>query len=252
MLSPKPQLNLKSAKEYFREHLSVGDYYSVGQRVAGEWFGEAAERLGLKGKVGEKEFLALCEGFNPKTGEWLTARKNSTRIEDGKVAANRRVFYDFTFSPPKSVSVVALYQDVRIVELHDRAIGRAMVELEKVAATRVRKTGQYGDRETGNLVGASFQHDTSRELDPHLHTHCVVLNATFDPVENRVKALEASGMYRAQKFAENYYYHELAKGLRLLGYELQSNTRDFEIKGVPAGYAITHGIITSRVRLKIA
>jgi conjugative relaxase-like TrwC/TraI family protein len=234
MLSPKPQLNLKSAKEYFREHLSVGDYYSVGQQVAGEWFGEAAERLGLKGKVGEKEFLALCEGLNPATGEWLTARKNSTRIEDGKVAANRRIFYDFTFSPPKSVSVAGLYQDVRIVELHDRAVERAMVELEKFAATRMRKAGQYGDRETGNLVGASFQHDTSRELDPHLHTHCVVLNATFDPAENRWKALEASGMYRAQKFAENYYYHELAKGLRLLGYELQCNARDFEIMGVPA------------------
>jgi conjugative relaxase-like TrwC/TraI family protein len=234
MLCPKPQLNLKSAKEYFREHLSVGDYYSVGQKVAGEWFGEAAERLGLKCKVGEKEFLALCEGLNPKTGEWLTARKNSTRVEDGKVTANRRVFYDFTFSPPKSVSIVGLYQDVRIVELHDRAVGRAMVELEKFAATRVRKAGQYGDRETANLVGASFQHDTSRELDPHLHTHCVVLNATFDPVENRWKALEASGMYRAQKFAENYYYHELAKGLQLIGYEPQSNARDFEIKGVPA------------------
>ena len=214
MLSPKPQLNLKSAKEYFREHLSVGDYYSVGQKVAGDWFGEAAERLGLRGKVGEKEFLALCEGLNPATGQWLTARKNTTRIEDGKITANRRVFYDFTFSPPKSVSIVGLYQDVRIVELHDRAVGTAMVELEKFAATRVRTAGQYRDRETGNLVGASFQHDTSRELDPHLHTHCVVLNATFDPVEDRWKALEASEMYRAQKFAEKYYYHELGKGLR--------------------------------------
>jgi conjugative relaxase-like TrwC/TraI family protein len=227
-------MNLQSAKEYFREHLSTGDYYAEGQTISGEWFGEAAEKLGLKGKVGEREFLALCEGLNPTTGDWLTARKNSTRIEDGKVAANRRVFYDFTFSPPKSVSVVALYQDVRIVELHDRAVGMAMVELEKFAATRVRRDGQDGDRETGNLVGASFQHDTSRELDPHLHTHCVVLNATFDPVESRWKALEASGMYRAQKFAENYYYHELTKGLRMLGYELQSNARDFEIKGVPA------------------
>jgi conjugative relaxase-like TrwC/TraI family protein len=234
MLSPKTQLSLKSAKEYFREHLCVGDYYAEGQKISGEWFGEAAEKLGLKGRVGEKEFLALCEGLNPATGEWLTARKNSTRVEDGKVAPNRRVFYDFTFSPPKSVSVVALFQDVRIIELHDRAVRLAMLELEKFAETRVRKAGQTGDRETGNLIGASFQHDTSRELDPHLHTHCVVMNATFDPAENRWKALEASGMYRAQKFAENAYYHELAQGLRLLGYELESNKRDFEIKGVPA------------------
>lgn len=234
MLTPKPQMNLHCAKEYFREHLRVGDYYAEGQKVSGEWFGEAAEKLGLTGEVTEKEFLALCEGLNPQTGEWLTARQNSVRVDEGKVAANRRVFYDFTFSPPKSVSIVGLYQDVRIVELHDRAVRMAMGELEKFAETRVRKDGQNSDRVTGNLVGASFQHDTSRDLDPHLHTHCVVFVATHDPVENRWKALQAAGMYRAQKFAVNLYYHELAKGLRLLGYELAPNARDFEIKGVPA------------------
>jgi hypothetical protein len=110
----------------------------------------------------------------------------------------------------------------------------AMGELEKFAETRVRKSGQNGERMTGNIVGAAFRHDTSRELDPHLHTHCVVFNATFDPVENRWKALAASGMYRAQKFVENCYYHELAKGLRILGYEIEGNARDFEIKNVPA------------------
>jgi len=141
MLSPKPQLNLQSAKEYFREHLCVGDYYAEGQTISGEWFGEAADKLGLSGKVDEKEFLALCEGLNPTTGERLTARKNSVRVEEGEIAANRRVFYDFTFSPPKSVSVVALYQDVRIVELHVRAVRMAMQELERYAATRVRKFG---------------------------------------------------------------------------------------------------------------
>ena len=234
MLTPKPQMSLRNAREYFREHLRVGDYYAEGQKVAGEWFGEGTEKLGLTGQVGEKEFLALCEGLNPQTGNWLTARQNSVRVEQGKVAANRRVFYDFTFSPPKSVSIVALYQDVRIVELHDRAVRVAMRELEKFAETRVRKGGRDDDRVTGNVVGAAFQHDTSRDLDPHLHTHCVVFVATHDPVENRWKALQAAGMYRAQKFAENLYYHELAKGLRLLGYELSPNARDFEIKGVPA------------------
>jgi hypothetical protein len=158
MLSPKPQINLQSAKEYFREHLCVGDYYAEGQTLAGEWFGEAAEKLQLRGSVSGKELLVLCEGLNPATGQWLTARKNSTRNEDGNVTPNRRVFYDFTYSPPKSVSVVALYQDVRIIELHDRAVGMAMIEMEKFAATRVRKSSQDGDRETGNLIGASIQH----------------------------------------------------------------------------------------------
>lgn len=240
MLSPKAQLNLKSAKEYFREHLDVGDYYAEGQKVKGEWFGIGAEKLGLKGVVKEAEFIALCDGLHPQTGEQLTVRKNTNRRNaDGRTMANRRVFYDFTISPPKSVSVVALLQDDRIVGLHNEAVKMAMLELEKFGATRVRKAGQRCDRATGNVVVAAFRHDTSRELDPHLHTHCVVLNATFDQVENRWKALEVSGMYRAQKLAENLYYHELAKGLRALGYEIESNARDFEIKNVLANVITT-------------
>jgi len=62
-------------------------------------------------------------GIESGDREWLTLRKNSfRRKEDGKTVANRRVFYDFTISPPKSVSVVALYQDDRILELHNRAV----------------------------------------------------------------------------------------------------------------------------------
>src|SRR5690606_34739396 len=143
------------------------------------------------------------------------------------------VFYDFTFSPPKSVSVVGLFQDARILALHDRAVRVALAELEKFAETRVRRSCEDAERSTGNVVAALFRHDTSRELDPHLHTHCVLFNATFDPVEQRWKALQAGAMYRAQKFAENLYYHEFAKGLRGLGYEIENNARDFEIRQVP-------------------
>ncbi len=233
MLRPKPQLNLRNAREYFREHLCVGDYYSEGQEVRGEWLGAGAEKLGLNGPVREKDFLALCEGRNPETGNRLTQRLNTVRMENGKLAANRRIFHDFTLSPPKSVSIVALCDDKRIVDLHDRAAKRAMTELEKFAETRIRKAKQQGERVTGNVVAACFRHETSRALDPHLHTHCVVFNATFDPVEGRWKALQTAGMYRAQKFAENVYYHELSRGLRELGYRIENNARDFEIRGVP-------------------
>jgi len=233
MLTAKPQLNLQSAREYFREHLRVGDYYAAGQTVAGEWFGVGAGKLGLNGKVGEKTFLALCEGSRPGAHDPLTARKNSLRKTATGVTANRRVFYDFTFSPPKSVSVVGLFQDARILALHDRAVRVALAELEKFAETRVRRSCEDAERSTGNVVAALFRHDTSRELDPHLHTHCVLFNATFDPVEQRWKALQAGAMYRAQKFAENLYYHEFAKGLRGLGYEIENNARDFEIRQVP-------------------
>ena len=149
-------------------------------------------------------------------------------------SANRRVFYDFTFSPPKSVSIAALVgHDPRIVEAHEQAVTAALSQLESFAATRVRKNGQCTARTTGNIVAAVFRHETSRALDPHLHSHCILFNATHDPVENQWKALENYEMLVAIKFIEGLYYHELARALRRFGYEIDNKPRgDFEIKGI--------------------
>jgi conjugative relaxase-like TrwC/TraI family protein len=234
MVTAKTQYNLKNAQEYFEEHLCVGDYYEEGQRVAGEWIGTGAERLGLSGKVRADEFLRLCENQHPVTGERLTQRLNTTRTDGDENTANRRIFYDFTFSPPKSVSLAAfLGSDERILDAHARAVQSALHEFEQFAATRVRLRGVRNERLTGNFVTALFQHETSRSLDPHLHTHCIVFNATFDPVENRWKALENYQLLRARKFAENAYYHELARELRRFGYKLHNRPRgDFQIEGI--------------------
>ena len=137
MVTAKTQYNLKNAREYFEEHLCVGDYYNEGQRVSGEWSGSGAERLGLGGKVRADDFLRLCENQHPSTGEKLTLRQNTTRIEGDENAANRRIFYDFTFSPPKSVSLAGfLGKDERILEAHTRAVKLALREFEVFAATR--------------------------------------------------------------------------------------------------------------------
>ena len=167
MVTAKTQYNLKNAREYFEEHLCVGDYYDEGQRVAGEWVGVGAERLGLAGKVRADDFLRLCENQHPGTGEKLTQRQNTTRTEGDKNTANRRIFYDFTFSPPKSVSLVGfLGNDQRIFEAHARAVQAALKNFEAFAATRVRVSGVRNERLTGNFVAAQFTHDTSRALDP--------------------------------------------------------------------------------------
>jgi len=235
VVTAKTQYNLKNAEEYFEEHLAVGDYYDEGQRIAGEWIGLGAERLTLSGKVLAEDFLRLCENQHPATGETLTQRLNTTRTEDGENAANRRIFFDFTFSPPKSVSIAGLMgEDNRILQAHNRAVRLALREFEAFAATRVRVSGAQRDRLTGNFAAALFTHDTSRTLDPHLHTHCIVFNATFDAIENRWKALQNHELLRARKFAENAYYHELTRELRGFGYRIRNRVRgDFEIEGVP-------------------
>jgi hypothetical protein len=40
--------------------------------VAGEWFGQGATKLTLEGRVGQKEFLSLCENRDPSSGKTLT------------------------------------------------------------------------------------------------------------------------------------------------------------------------------------
>jgi conjugative relaxase-like TrwC/TraI family protein len=221
VLSPKTQTNLKNAKSYFAEHLSIGDYYGENARVQGEWLGRGAVKLGLGGMVAADNFLALCENKHPKSRERLTQRHDAVR----------RVFYDFTFSPPKSVSVAALVAaDKRIVIAHAEAVKIALVELEQFASARLRSRSRNSDRRTGNIIAALFQHETSRALDPHLHTHCIIFNATYDNGEGRWKALQNYEMLSAQKYAENVYYHELARSLREFGYTVVNKKRgDFEI-----------------------
>src|SRR5437762_7313344 len=226
MMTMKAQFNLSNAEKYFKEHLRVGDYYMEGRSVTGEWYGKGAEELGLSGVTNEPEFLRLCRNLHPQTGERLTQRLNSKRVSvdgDGKVHehANRRVFYDFTLSPPKSVSIVALVtDDRRIIEAHDNAVQTALEELQSYAATRVRKQGQSvfppGDGKPGRSR-LPTRHLPS--IGPHLHSHCILFNATRDTVENRWKALEPYEMLQAKKFTENVYYHELVRSLTRFGYQ---------------------------------
>jgi uncharacterized protein YifE (UPF0438 family) len=73
MLAHQTQKNLFNAQDYFREHLQVGDYYSDGQHICGEWHGDAARRLDLNGRVEEEQFVRLCNNQHPATGQRLAA-----------------------------------------------------------------------------------------------------------------------------------------------------------------------------------
>ena len=83
-----------AAQKYFAEHLRTSDYLSQEGVRPGLWMGKGAERLRLAGEVAAKDFIALADNKDPNTGERLTVRD----------VTNARPGYDFTFSPPKSVS----------------------------------------------------------------------------------------------------------------------------------------------------
>ena len=147
--------------------------------------------------------------------------------------ATRRAATDFTFSAPKSVSVAALVQsDQRVIEAHHIAIDRALQVLEeRYAQTRV--TTEEGRRtvQTGNLIAAVFPHGTSREAEPQLHSHCVVMNAT--QLENGSwYSFSNDSAIMNKKLLGQIYQNELAVELKKIGYEVaQREHGQFDIKG---------------------
>jgi conjugative relaxase-like TrwC/TraI family protein len=225
---------------YAQRHLEHSDYYDEQRRVQGEWHGHGAELLGLRGEVTREQFEAIREGSDPETGEFLRPRHSADRTnDDGSEQSKARSLYDLTFSAPKSVSIQAMVGgDERLIAAHDKAVGEALAEAESYAAARVRLNGANEDRTTASWIVAAYRHDTSRELDPQLHTHAVAANLTYDGVEGRWKALQASGLYERRAYLTEVYRNALAREVRGLGYEIdprrdsKGNDHGFEIRGV--------------------
>ena len=201
-------------------------------REASAWAGKGAEELGLKGPVDPDTFRAVLEGRVPDG----SGRQLGKRGKDGEIL--HRPGRDLTFSAPKSVSIAALVGgDDRIVEAHDRAVAATLAWVERNAAeTRMKNpdTGKMGRVGNQKIVAATFRHDTSRNLDPQLHTHAVLANMVKGE-DGKWRSMSNEGLYEKQKLIGMLYRSELAAGLTRLGYDIEKNHADgrFEIAGVP-------------------
>ena len=225
MIRISQQESATGAKRYY----ATADYYSEGQELVGFWGGKAADRLGLSGTVDKFSFERLCDNLDPRTGKPLTVR---TRTE-------RTVGYDFTFSVPKSVSLLyAMSGDEAILEAFRASVDETMREMETEMKTRVRKSGQDADRTTGNMVWAEFIHTTSRPVDglpdPQLHAHVFVFNTTWDDKEQRWKAGQFRELKRDAPYFQAAFRVRLANRLQDLGFGVTRKRDDFELAGIPA------------------
>jgi energy-coupling factor transporter ATP-binding protein EcfA2 len=128
--------------------------------------------------------------------------------------------------------------DDRILAAHEKAVGTAMSYLEEHAALRRREDGKITYHTTGRLLFARFTEHASRELDPHLHTHVVVLNMTNERDGASVASLETRAMFAEQMVAGQVYRNDLAHELRTLGYDVEFDPRRglFEIVGIPGEF----------------
>ena len=203
------------------------DYYTQGDpdlQSDSQWQGNGAEKLGLTGAVDKVIFQQLLHGQTPD-GKSL----HSKRINP----ENHRAATDYTFSAPKSVSIAALIQkDKRVIQAHDEAVKTALTVLEnRYAQTRVRRGPGIREKvQTGNILAATFRHETSREQDPQLHSHCVVINAT-QMKDGKWQSLSNEEVLNNQKLLGEIYQNELAVQLRKSGYEIEPNgSGQFEFK----------------------
>ncbi|MCP5386241.1 MAG: relaxase domain-containing protein [Novosphingobium sp.] len=206
-------------------YYEADDYCAEGGMAPSEWFGEAAEKLGLSGEVDREKFAELLEG--------RIAGQQLGTTRDGKV--EHRPGWDITLSAPKSVSIMAeVAGDKRLIKAHVAAVKVALAHVEKhMAATRIRQSGEVRRETTGNLAIATFRHATSRAQDPQLHTHGVIVNATQDK-DGSWRSLEPRAFYQLQKEIGAIYRQELAHGVSALGYKIEAGKDSlFEIAGVP-------------------
>ena len=200
-------------------------------RDASAWAGKGAEELGLKGAVDADTFRSVLEGRVPDGSD----RRLGRRGKDGSI--EHRPGRDLTFSAPKSVSIAGLVGgDRRIVETHDRAVAATLAWVEKNAAeTRMKDpdTGKMGRVGGQKIVAATFRHDTSRNLDPQLHTHAVLANMVQGE-DGKWRSMANESLYANQKLIGMLYRNELAAGLGKLGYGIEKTHADgrFEIAGV--------------------
>ncbi|HEY0946540.1 MAG TPA: MobF family relaxase [Opitutaceae bacterium] len=219
---------IRNGANYLSHHLRKNDYWTEGEKaVRGEWVGQGAGALGLEGAVTDEPFDALRRNRHPRTGEVLTVRNRKERV----------AFFDIQLSAPKDLSVLALVgRDDRVRAAFVDAVRTVIAEMERFAAVRERRGEAAGSEQfrlTRNFVGALFLHDSSRDLDPQLHAHVVLANATWDPERQGWMALQPAEMLRASGYLRQVLYRELASRLRELGYEPYGMSgQGFSVRGV--------------------
>jgi conjugative relaxase-like TrwC/TraI family protein len=184
------------------------EYYTGAGEAPGVWIGAACRDLGLSGEVVPEDLHAVLAGLSPRDGSALTT---------SYVAPERRVSgFDFTFSSPKSVSILyglgsdAVSEAVR--RAHDDAVVGALIYMESHAALARRGEGGATRMETSGLVAAGFRHRTSRAGDPQLHTHVLIANLVHAG-DDRWSSLYAALAYQQARTAGFVYQAALRAGL---------------------------------------
>ncbi|MEN4718090.1 MobF family relaxase [Pantoea agglomerans] len=219
MMTVAPVASAADAAGYYS---SKDNYYFLDDMPT-QWMGEGARELGLEGPVDLDTFTGILHGNLPN-GVMLGKEVQGAHVH--------RPGHDFTFSAPKSVSMLILAGgDKRLLEAHHDAVKETLAIMEQTVSARDTKEGVTRIVTSGKMVAALFTHDTSRNLDPQIHTHAVMANVT--ELDGKWKALATDTIHGAG-FIETAYRNQITYG-KIYRNVLKSKAEAIGYETVPTG-----------------
>jgi conjugative relaxase-like TrwC/TraI family protein len=217
-----------------RDVASRVDYHKAGIGLSdaektGHWLGGGVAAAGFAHDAGvSAEALAAALSGYALDGTYLGQRRKP----------NRRAGWDVVLSPHKSISVAALCLPdaiaAKVREAWESAVATTVTAMESLSChVQHYNAGQTGIEATGNLIVPCFTHTDSRHKDPHLHTHCIVINATQNDA-GVWRGLEPAPIYRNNMNLDAVLQHELHRELVARGLPSALDAKSRAALPVPA------------------
>jgi conjugative relaxase-like TrwC/TraI family protein len=139
MLDISKPLTSGKVQGYYRSEYSAASnsYFTQGGELRGEWHGNLAAALNLKGEVTAEAFDRLAEGQHPETADLLIRHRDTIKTQAGEEVGHR-AGWDLTFNASKTVSLTALVgEDERVREAHQHGVLAALDATEKYVQARL-------------------------------------------------------------------------------------------------------------------
>jgi conjugative relaxase-like TrwC/TraI family protein len=217
-------------EEYYTRELATDHqaYLSGHGESPGRWYGAGATSLGLQGEASVAGFQAMFEGRDPTTGELLGRAHGRNAVPA----------FDVVLRPTKSVSILYGLGDPAtgraVLAAHHAGLAEAVGYLDEHLGSR-RGHGGVQHVQGRGLLAVGFDHRTSREGDPLVHTHLVIANRVQGP-DGRWTALDGRDLYRHRLAADTIYRATYQRELvRTLGVEWTQADQhgNRELQGIP-------------------
>jgi conjugative relaxase-like TrwC/TraI family protein len=213
--------------------------------VTGAALGTAYYRFATRQDRAAQRIAALPADL-PQQDRAAAVRQIQTQ-EAARGARRAVAGFDYTFSPPKSVSVLWGLADAGtqalLAQAHHAAVADVLDFMEReVAATRsglATRDGAVAQVDVTGVLATAFDHYDSRAGDPQLHTHVVVSNKVMSVFDGRWRSLDSRPMHAATVAISEHYNAVLADRITRLfgaGWEQRDRGRNrnpaWEVQGV--------------------